>query len=231
MIVPVRRSSLRLANPLIKSRRRFHTDVHTLVNPTAQTISTHIESLECNPSSTVGLYLLHPDLEKISSVLKAVQSGLQNRCQASIGSFARSSVTATTTHEGSSLAQQGDVPFVTIATFTPTEPTEFIVPFRSTLIGRPPASVGRWHRVPLTTASPSSPLDQDGSASHPSNAPREPRQEDRKGEQVGEVERVLMGSLGYEKGEGIGWEGLWRSERLEGMNEELKGLEGLDGVM
>lgn len=40
-----------------------------------------------------------------------------------------------------------------------------------------------------------------------------------------------MGSLGYEKGEGIGWEGLWRSERLEGMNEELKGLEGLDGVM
>ena len=43
-----------------------------------------------------------------------------------------------------------------------------------------------------------------------------------------------MGSLGYEKGESIGWEGLWRAERLEGMDGpdahgmgEMKGLEGL----
>jgi hypothetical protein len=46
-----------------------------------------------------------------------------------------------------------------------------------------------------------------------------------------------MGSLGYERGESIGWEGLWRSERLEGMdgpNPEgmgaMKGLEGLRDV-
>jgi hypothetical protein len=68
------------------------------------------------------------------------------------------------------------------------------------------------------------------------------RQEDRKGEDVGEIERVLMGSLGFEKGESIGWEGLWRSERLQagetgegtgdGLGSEgvMKGLEGLEGA-
>lgn len=198
--------------------RQLHTTVHTIHHPTPQSVKSHLDSLSLS-SETVGLYLLHPELSDISSVLSAVQDGLSAGAT-SIGSFAQS---ASRLHPAQNNAEE---PFVTIATFTPSNSRETIFPFRSTLLGLPPVSVGRWHRPELSFSE----RNPDSSVI---------RQEDRKGEDVGEIERVLMGSLGFEKGESIGWEGLWRSERLgaseggeQGQGEKagLKGLEGLDGA-
>jgi hypothetical protein len=210
---------------LPRSRRELHTTFHTVQNPTSASIEQHLSSLSIS-NSTVGLYLLHPELKDISNILSSVQNGLGS-CQTTIGSFAQAARRSQPDSDSSS----SDVPFVTIATFTPTKSTEKLVPFRSDLTGRPPASVGRYHRPNPKLPSRSDPFGA-SSASR-----EETRNEDRKGQEVGEVERVLMGSLGYERGESIGWEGLWRSERLEGMdgpNPEgmgaMKGLEGLRDV-
>jgi hypothetical protein len=219
--------SYRVGRTLLRqtgNHRRLHTTIHTIRNPTASSISKHLESLNLS-SSSVGLYLLHPELKDISSVLSTVQQGL-GQCSSSIGSFAQS-----VTRAQPSGQDHAEAPFVTIATFTPEKPTEKLYPFRSTLVGRPPASVGRWHRPALSV--PSSTADPTDHLSYPARG--ETRNEDRKGEEVGEIERALLGSLGYEKGESMGWEGLWRSERLEGRNEvdetgDMKGIEGLKGV-
>lgn len=216
----------RPSSHLVRSRR-LHTTVHTILHPTPQSVRAHIDSLSIS-SDSVGLYLLHPELNNISSVLSAVQDGLAVG-KNSIGSFAQSA---------SRLQQlqfqpqaEAEEPFVTIATFTPSNPRESILPFRSELLGLPPVSVGRWHRPELSY-----------SERNPASSVDKMRQEDRKGEDVGEIERVLMGSLGFEKGESIGWEGLWRSERLQagetgegtgdGLGSEgvMKGLEGLEGA-
>ena len=203
------------------SRRDLHTTLHTIRHPSPTAITEHLSSLSLS-NTTVGFYLLHPELKDISTILSTVQKGLGS-CRTTFGSFAQSARIAQTVNGSTSTG----APFVTIATFTPTSSTEKLVPFRSSLTGRPPASVGRYHRPNPRNPTPSDPFGTSSSG-------EEIRNEDRKGQEVGEVERVLMGSLGYEKGESIGWEGLWRAERLEGMDGpdaqgmgEMKGLEGL----
>ena len=214
------RAALSRSTPGHARSRQLHTTVHTIRHPTPKSIETHLESLSLS-SKTVGVYLLHPELKDISLVLSAVQDGL-SKGMTSIGSFAQSA----TRLQSAQNAEVAEDPFVTIATFTPSNDRETIIPFRSELLGLPPVSVGRWHRPELSY-----------SERNPSSSVM--RQEDRKGEDVGEIERVLMGSLGFEKGESIGWEGLWRSERLQadggkgtGLGESgaLNGLQGLDGV-
>lgn len=224
----------------------------TIFNPTPESITAHLNALHAETpkpyfnNATAGadtgtttvanssaFYLLHPEINNISHVLKSLQDGLKSfsaSSSVSIGSFADSPPTHSHTSK----------PFVSIAIFTPTSHTESITPFRSTITGRPPASVGRWHRSAFTSQ-PSSSSSSEGSAQE------QKREEDLKGSTPGEMERVLLGSLpGYDlggerrEGSGGGWEEVWKSERMYGNDEGagesgdlrsgLGGIEGLERV-
>jgi hypothetical protein len=176
-------------------RRQLHVNTHTLFAPTTRDVTDHLQSCQLKPESVI-LYLLHPELEDISSIV----TSLQQSSNPSIGSIALNA------------PRPSDTPTVSIATFTPTKPHEKVTIFRSDLVGRPDAQVGKWQRDPMlrdtmTTA--------DGK--------KNKRQEDRKGEEVGEMERVMLGlgvsgGSGHSAGSGkdhtvMGWDALWRSGR------------------
>ncbi|KAJ9123115.1 hypothetical protein QFC22_001306 [Naganishia vaughanmartiniae] len=183
---------LRIKGP---HRRQLHVHTHTLFAPSARDVTNHLKSCQLKPESVI-LYLLHPELQDISSIV----TSLQQSTHSSIGSIALAP------------PKSSDTPTVSIATFTPTKPREKVTIFRSDLVGRPDAQVGKWQRDPMlrdtmTTA--------DGKKTK--------RQEDRKGEEVGEMERVMLGlgvsgGSGHSAGSGtdhtvMGWDALWRSGR------------------
>jgi hypothetical protein len=97
---------------------------HTLLSPTPESLSAHLDSLPPSPTSTT-LYLLSTTLPSLPSIL----SILQTRLPSSIGSFA---LTPPSSTSGPSLS---------LATFE--SPVRI---FRSDLTGRKPAEVGKWQR-------------------------------------------------------------------------------------
>ncbi|KAJ9107417.1 hypothetical protein QFC21_000868 [Naganishia friedmannii] len=200
-------------------RRQLHVNTHTLFAPTPQNVTDHLQSCQLKPESVV-FYLLHPELQDISSIV----TSLQQSANPSIGSIALNP------------PRSSDIPTVSIATFTPTKPHEKVTIFRSDLVGRPDAQVGKWQRDPMlrdtmTTA----------------NGKKNKRQEDRKGEEVGEMERVMLG-LGVSGGSGhsagsatdhtvVGWDALWRSGRdvaehdVDQTPQELKDITSIDSMI
>jgi hypothetical protein len=190
-------------------KRQLHVNTQTFHTPSARQVTEYLDSCRLSPESAI-LYLLHPELDDISSIV----SSLQKLPHPSIGSIALG-------------APEQTSPSVSIATFTPTTPSERITLFRSDLVGRPDAQVGKWQRDSFLRETMTS-----------ANGAKNTRPEDRKGEEVGEMERVMLG-LGVSGGSGqaagsgmdhrvMGWDALWRSGRdvsehgVDSSPEELK---------
>ncbi|KAJ9112581.1 hypothetical protein QFC19_000600 [Naganishia cerealis] len=201
------------------SRRQLHVNTHTLFAPSAQDVTDHLKSCHVKPE-TVILYLLHPELQEISSITKS----LQQFPNPSIGSIALNP------------PRSADTPTVNIATFTPTKPHEKVTIFRSDLVGRPDAQVGKWQRDSMLRDTMTT-----------TDGKKTKRQEDRKGEDVGEMERVMLG-LGVSGGSGhaagagmdhtvMGWDALWRSGRdvaehdVDQTPPELKDISSVESMI
>ncbi|KAI5455377.1 hypothetical protein NCC49_000191 [Naganishia albida] len=177
-------------------KRQLHVNTQTLAAPSARQVTEYLDSCRLTPETAI-LYLLHPELDDISSIV----STLQKLPHPSIGSIALAAPT-----------QSPTTATVSIATFTPTSSTERITLFRSDLVGRPDAQVGKWQRDSFLRETMTG-----------TNGAKNKRPEDRKGEDVGEMERVMLG-LGVSGGSGtaagagidhrvMGWNALWRSGR------------------
>lgn len=177
-------------------KRQLHVNTQTLFAPSARQVTEYLDAQQLSPDTAI-LYLLHPELQDISSIVSA----LQKIPQSSIGSIALGAP-----------QQDPSTPTVSIATFTPTTPSEKVIIFRSELVGRPDAQVGKWQRDSFLRETMTGP---DGK--------KNKRPEDRKGEEVGEMEKVMLG-LGVSGGSGraagagmdhtvMGWDALWRSGR------------------
>lgn len=194
-------------------RRQLHVNTQTFYAPSARQVTDYLDSCRLSPETAI-LYLLHPELDDISSIVSA----LQKSSHPSIGSIALGAP-----------VQDHTSPSVSIATFTPSTPTERITIFRSDLVGRPDAQVGKWQRDSFLKETMTG-----------ANGAKNTRPEDRKGEEVGEMERVMLG-LGASGGSGMaagagmdhtvmGWDALWRSGRdvtehnVDNTPEELKGI-------
>lgn len=125
------------------------------------------------------------------------------------------------------LAPPGNDPCINIVRCTPTTHSERLTTFHAPITGRPAAQVGKWQRDPLM---------------HARKVGKGKREEDRKGEEVGEMERVMLGlgaSGGAAEGSGarvMGWDALWRSGRdgagdSEPLPRELQGLEDVQTML
>lgn len=196
--------------PRLPARRPLHVAAHTLPRPTAASLAALLARQALKPGSAI-LYTLHPDTPDLDSLVRTFQA----QETPSIGSIALS--TPTDGHAGG--------PAASILLFSPSSPAERITPFHSSITGRPAAQVGKWQRDPLMRER------KLGAGK---------RQEDRKGEEVGEMERVMLG-LGVSGGAAaqgeakrlMGWDALWRSGRdVEGADDEPGPveLEGVQGV-
>lgn len=158
---------------LMTSRHRNQsTTAHTLFNPSADSLTAHLSNHPPSPSSPL-LYLLSTSIP--SHHLNALIPTLQ-AIPNSIGSF--------------SISPPNTEPTLSLATFSGGGARTF----RTDLVGRPGAEVGRWQR-PL---------------------PGGRWEEDRKGSVEGDLAGLKPG--------GGGWDEVWRAERGVDRLQELEGL-------
>lgn len=184
-------SRARAARHALASYRGIHTRLETFYNPTAASLNAHFEATPSLPGA-VSLYLLSTTTPR--SELEPIIHALHSHLPSSIGSFTLPLTTQT-------------APSVVLATFTPGA-GERIRTFNSELESRPAAQVGKWQRDALTAAN------------NPGSTVAGRWTEDKKGSDVGEMERLMGGT---DDGSPRDWSALWEAGR-----NERKGGDSLD---
>jgi hypothetical protein len=189
--------------------RKFTSSIRTLPNPTPESLTSFLQSHPVHPDDgSVTCYIISPELSSLPALLRAVQRERPN----SIGSFAAGCTPS--------------IPSIGIATFSPSTQGESVHVFRSGLVGRPPTSVGRWHREDVERASRSQA--RSASPSTSSAAPSDRRTH------VGDLQRAFdhgVSQGGESSTDKDGWNALWGGGvGMEGFGSEdvPVGLQGLE---
>lgn len=231
----------------------LHTSSWTLPHATPSALERQLASLPSVPSASNGraaIFTLHPDLDEIPHHLSILRAWAKHTRTELIGSFALpSSLHPSNTDVGKSIS---------LATFTPDQDGERVKAFRSTLMGREQAQVGRWQRSSFLPPSSSSRGSEHPKAAGEENehlavssmtttvtgnsirsasggAGRSP-QDESKGSQVGDLQRA-KGNTSMAGDGDQGWENLWRTSEIfgnrsgeaGGVGGDGNGLVGLDG--
>jgi hypothetical protein len=191
MLSRISHSRAAVARGVLRGRRRLHTRLETFENPTAASLAAHFTQSPVKVG-TVCAYLLSTTTPRVE--LEPLINTLHAHLPSSIGSFSLPLPNQST-------------PSITIATFTP-QGSESIRTFQSELESRPAAQVGKWQRDTLTAAN------------DPSSGAAGRWTEDKKGSDVGEMERLMGGT---DDGSPRDWSALWEAGR-----NERKSVDSLD---
>lgn len=241
-ISPARR--LQASPSVLPAPRPLHTSSWTIPHAKPARLEQQLASSGGSsslPASSSGarcaLFTLHPDLDDVPHYLSILRAWATHTRTELVGSFALPIGTRRSSSSGGSVAD-GVGKSISLAIITPTEAGESVRTFRSTLLGRGQAQVGRWQRSSFLPRQDDagkvrSPGEENAhlaisSSSSSSSSGQQPRQgavgtetgnsvrggradvDELKGSRVGDVERTRRAATAAGDDTG-GWENLWRT--------------------